>query len=323
MQRRDVAELLLAGWPDRIAGRAGSEPDSYLLATNRRARLAPWSDARGAAWLLPFDVAADGASGLIRAAATLDDDLVERLRQEVDWQVVLDWNRQAERVDCWQVRRLGAVELARRPHQPEPEEVAAVLLEQVRRNGLQWLSWGDDCAALCARVELVRRFEPQAGWPVMKEEGLLADLEAWLQPALAGVRDRAGARRVDLLPWLQGLLSVRQRQQLDRLVPERIAIPSGRAVRIDYLSSEPVLAAKLQELFGLTETPRIVGGRVPLVIHLLSPAGRPLQVTRDLASFWREGYPEVRREMRGRYPKHPWPEDPLTAVPTARTKRRC
>ncbi|RMF71075.1 MAG: ATP-dependent helicase HrpB [Alphaproteobacteria bacterium] len=318
--RREVAELLLAGWPDRVAARIASGQDVYLLAGGRRARLAARSAARGANWLLPFDVSAGQDVGVIHAAASLDEDLVERLRQQVDWQVVVTWNRQSERVETWQVRRLGAVELARRSHPGDPDQVAAVLLDQVRRHGLRWLGWDKRCAGLCARVELIRAHEPEGGWPVMTEEGLLAELETWLQPALSGVRDRDAASRIDLLPWLLGRLSDSQQRRLDQVLPARITIPSGRSVAIDYLGAEPVLAAKLQELFGLTQTPRLLNGRVPLLVHLLSPAGRPLQVTRDLASFWRTGYPEVRREMRGRYPKHPWPEDPLKAEATAATK---
>jgi ATP-dependent helicase HrpB len=152
---------------------------------------------------------------------------------------------------------------------------------------------------------------------------LLARLEEWLAPWLAGVTSLAGLRRVDPLAAMEQLLGRERTRDLARLAPERLAVPSGSSIRLDYeAEGGPVLAVKLQELFGLADTPQVAGGRVPVLIHLLSPAGRPLAVTRDLRSFWNQVYPEVKKEMKGRYPKHPWPDDPWNAEATRRTKRR-
>ena len=159
-------------------------------------------------------------------------------------------------------------------------------------------------------------------WPDWSQEALLADMEAWLAPYLEGVRRLDKLDRLPLATILLDRLEWPQRQALDEQAPTHLAVPSGSRVRLDYTGAEPVLAVKLQELFGLAQTPCIASGRVPVLLHLLSPAGRPLQVTRDLASFWAHGYFEVRKDMRGRYPRHPWPEDPTVADPTLRAKPR-
>jgi len=259
---------------------------------------------------------------VITLASPLTEEVVRALRERVDWEDHLDWDADSGRLVSCRRKRFGALVLQQRPGEPDPERAVALLVGVIRRQGLRLLDWNDEVAAFCARVGLLSRVFGEENWPPLTESWLLQHLEHWLAPGLYGVRDAAGLRRVRLLPLLQGLLAAGRLHELERLAPERLEIPSGRRVRIDYTAGEPVLAAKLQELFGWRQTPRIADGRVPLVIHLLSPAGRPLQVTRDLASFWRNGYPEVRREMRGRYPKHPWPEDPLTAEPTAGTRRR-
>jgi len=191
----------------------------------------------------------------------------------------------------------------------------------VRREGLAVLAWTAEAAQLRARLAFLQRALPDEGWPEVSDSALLADLDAWLAPWLAAVRGRSDLAKLDLTVILQGWLGGKARE-LERLAPERLMVPSGSRVRLDYAGGEiPVLAAKLQELFGLADTPRLAGGRVPVLIHLLSPAGRPLAVTQNLRSFWDTVYPEVRKEMRGRYPKHPWPDDPWSAPATRRTKR--
>jgi ATP-dependent helicase HrpB len=184
------------------------------------------------------------------------------------------------------------------------------------------LPWNDASRQWCARVRLLARTFP-GDWPEVDDDALLATLETWLSPFLVGMQRWADLARMNLLPALNSLLDYRQQQQLDELAPGALTIPTGQSVSLDYTADNgPVLAAKLQALFGWTETPRVAGGRVPVVIHLLSPAQRPLAVTADLGSFWRNAYPEVRKDMRGRYPKHPWPEDPFTAEPQQGTKKR-
>jgi ATP-dependent helicase HrpB len=197
-------------------------------------------------------------------------------------------------------------------------------LALLRRQGLGLLDWSSpELGQWRARVMLLARLRPQGGWPDLADTALLATLEDWLASHLSGVTTLAGLRRVALLPALQGVLGWERARTLDRLAPERLEVPSGSRIRIDYQGGErPVLACKLQELFGLAETPRLVEGELPVLIHLLSPAGRPLAVTDDLRSFWDRVYPEVKKEMKGRYPKHPWPDDPWNAVATRLVKRR-
>ena len=185
------------------------------------------------------------------------------------------------------------------------------------------LNWTPAARQWRARVGLLGRSWPEGGWPNLSDMALLARLDEWLAPYLAGITSLAGLRRVDLPAALEQLLGRERVRDLARLAPERLAVPSGSSIRLDYEpEGGPVLAVKLQELFGLADTPQVAGGRVPVLIHLLSPAGRPLAVTRDLRSFWNQVYPEVKKEMKGRYPKHPWPDNPWKAEATRRTKKR-
>jgi ATP-dependent helicase HrpB len=184
------------------------------------------------------------------------------------------------------------------------------------------LPWSEAARQLRARVAFLRRREPEA-WPDLGDEALLAGLEEWLGPWLAGRRRLSDLAGLDLHSILRAHLDHAQLQALSRRAPTHLEVPSGRELAIDYAADPPALAVKLQELFGLATTPALDGGRVPLSLQLLSPAQRPVAVTRDLASFWANGYPAVRKELRGRYPKHPWPDDPLTAPATHRTKPRA
>jgi ATP-dependent helicase HrpB len=196
----------------------------------------------------------------------------------------------------------------------------------VRKRGLEILPWTPALRQWRWRVMLLRRLEsdaPEQRWPDLGDEAMLGSLEQWLLPFLDGVRRLDDFRQLDLKAILYARLSWPLPLDLERLAPERLAVPSGSVVAIDYSQDPPVLAVKLQEMFGCQETPTVADGRVPLQVHLLSPAGRPLQITRDLKGFWHNSYPEVKREMKGRYPKHPWPEDPLAAAPTRHTKRRA
>ncbi|MCA1654951.1 MAG: ATP-dependent helicase HrpB, partial [Pseudonocardiaceae bacterium] len=220
------------------------------------------------------------------------------------------------------VTRLGAIVLsARQLSTPDPERVRAALLDGLRKEGLGLLSWRDTASRLRQRLALLHRAigEP---WPATDDAALLAEAPVWLGPELARCRGRADLAKIDTYDALSRLLPWPAAHRLDELVPDRITVPSGARIRVDYAADEPVLPVRLQETFGWTMTPTICDGRVPVLLHLLSPAGRPVAITRDLTTFWRDGYRQVRAELRGRYPKHPWPQDPTTATPTARTNRR-
>ncbi|WP_118082722.1 ATP-dependent helicase HrpB [Streptomyces sp. CC0208] len=308
-------------FPERVA-RADS--GSYLMASGTRAELSDGSPLRGSPWLAVAvaDRPVGKGHARVQLAAVIDEDTARSAAaslysegQEVHW---ADGDVVARRVE-----RLGAIELAVRPlRDADPVLVREALLEGLRQEGLRLLRWTPDADVLRQRLAFLRHHLGDP-WPDVCEDALHARVDEWLEPELSRARRRADLARIDagqalrrLLPWASG-----EANRLDELAPERIAVPSGSRVRIDYGTPEqPVLAVKLQEMFGLQESPRIAG--VPLLVHLLSPAGRPAAVTGDLASFWGDGYRAVRAELRGRYPKHPWPEDPAAAEPTRHTTAR-
>ena len=315
--------------PERIARRVAEGSRSYLLASGTRAALPEGSGLLGTEWLAVWEVqraagrAADGTGAVIRAAAPLSEqDALAHgagLRREERTAVLEDGAVRAR-----SRRVLGAIELSSTPVAATAEDTVPAVLSAVRERGLEALTWSEAATAFRSRLALVRR-ELGDPWPAMDEQSLLDSLDLWLAPQLSARTARLD--RIDLLGALRSLLPWPEASELDTLVPERLPVPSGATARIDYPAPDepagrPVVAVKLQELFGLAETPHLVRGRVPVLFHLLSPARRPLAVTDDLRSFWDGPYREVRKEMRGRYPKHPWPEDPWTAPATARTTAR-
>ncbi|WP_328428446.1 ATP-dependent helicase HrpB [Streptomyces sp. NBC_00443] len=317
-----TASLVAAlAFPERVAKADGG---SYLMASGTRAELGAGSPLSGAPWIAVAvaDRPVGKGHARVQLAAVADEDMARSAAaslhsesQEVHW---ADGDVVARRVE-----RLGAIELAARPlRDADPVLVRDALLEGLRQEGLGLLRWSPDAAVLRQRLAFLH-LHLGAPWPDVRDDALHARADEWLEPELSRARRRADLARIDaaqaltrLLPWASG-----EAGRLDELAPERMAVPSGSRIRIDYGNPEqPVLAVKLQEMFGLHESPSVAG--VPLLVHLLSPAGRPAAVTADLASFWRDGYKGVRAELRGRYPKHPWPEDPASAEPTRHTNSR-
>ena len=321
--------LLACAYPDRIAQRRGNGV-RYLLANGRAAELGQADPLQRAGYLAIAQVGGRSgqATDRIHLAAELDPGLftTELAAQVTDIDSIA-WDDDSHRFRAEREQRIGVLKLASRPLERIPSGARErALVEFVRREGLALLDWSRATGQLRGRVRLLHGLASDMpgddDWPDLSDAALLRDLEQWLAPALARVTTRDAFRKLDTHALLLALLPWPLPRRLDDLAPERVEVPSGSKIHIDYTTEPPVLAVKLQEMFGCAETPRIAGGRVALTLHLLSPAGRPLQVTQDLASFWGNGYLEVRKEMRGRYPKHPWPEDPLKAIPTARTKRR-
>ncbi|MFJ6081929.1 ATP-dependent helicase HrpB [Streptomyces sp. NPDC092369] len=316
-----VGLVAALAFPERVAKAEGG---SYLMVSGTRAELGVGTGLRGAPWIAVAvaDRPVGRGHARVQLAATVDEEVARAaagalldVREEVHW---ADGDVVARRVE-----RLGAIELAVRPlKKADPVLVREALLEGLRQEGFGLLRWTPDALVLRQRLAFLRLRlgEP---WPDVGDDALHARVDEWLEPELGRARRRADLGRIEagqalgrLLPWASG-----QAGRLDELAPERMAVPSGSRIRIDYGDPErPVLAVKLQEMFGLQESPAVAG--VPLLVHLLSPAGRPAAVTADLASFWRDGYKGVRAELRGRYPKHPWPEDPATAEPTRYTNAR-
>ncbi|WP_338777467.1 ATP-dependent helicase HrpB [Streptomyces sp. DG1A-41] len=320
-EERQVGLVAALAFPERVAKVDGG---SYLMASGTRAEAADGSTLRGSPWIAVAmaDRPVGKGHARVRLGAVVDEG-VARLaavallqeRDEVRWD--------GGDVVARRVERLGAVELAVRPlKDADPGLVRGALLDGLRREGFGVLRWSPEAGVLRQRLAFLRLHlgEP---WPDVSDDALHARVEEWLEPELSRARRRADLARINagealarLLPWTSG-----EAGRLDELAPERITVPSGSRIRVDYSRPEqPVLAVKLQEMFGLQESPRVAG--VPLLVHLLSPAGRPAAVTADLASFWKDGYKGVRAELRGRYPKHPWPEDPAGAKPTRHTSAR-
>ncbi|MFE4818750.1 ATP-dependent helicase HrpB [Streptomyces sp. NPDC056704] len=318
---RVVALVAALTFPERLAQAQGR---SYLMLNGTRADIGDGSALRGAPWLAVAvaDRPVGAGHARVRLAAVVDEETARRAAaplhtegDEVHW---ADGDVVARRVE-----RLGAVELAVRPlKKADPGLVREALLEGLREDGFGLLRWSPDAEGLRRRLGFLRLHLGDP-WPDVSDDALHARVDEWLEPELGRARRRADLARIDagqalnrLLPWATG-----DAARLDELAPERIEVPSGSRIRIDYANPEqPVLAVKLQEMFGLHESPAVAG--VPVLVHLLSPAGRPAAVTADLASFWKDGYNAVRAELRGRYPKHPWPEDPATAEPTRHTNAR-
>jgi ATP-dependent helicase HrpB len=249
-------------------------------------------------------------------------DLEGRFANAIVREDVLTWDDDVLAVVARRRRRLGALILDDAPvAHPDPAAVAAVLVEGIRRAGLERLPWTDAAGRTRARLAFLHGLD--ARWPDVSDEALAQSLEAWLGPRLGGLRRLHDLRGVDLAEALLDLVPPGLRGRLDEWAPTHVQVPTGSRIPVDYGDpAAPVLAVRLQELFGQATTPVVGQGRVPVTLHLLSPARRPVQVTRDLAGFWRTTYFEVRKHLRGRYPRHHWPDDPLAAPPTRHAKRR-
>ena len=318
-----MAPLYLAAWPDRIAQRRTGEQDRYLLASGRGALLSRTCTSRaGLGVALQVD-GGTGAEGVIhQLAAVTPEQLRQTLPQLLVRQRQVGWDETAGRVVAAEQERIGALVLASRQVAASDEEALPLLLEQVARRGVASLNWSGAARQLQGRVGCAARLLPEEGWPDLSDPQLNSRLTDWLGPQLAGVRSWQDIQKIDLQQALQKALGWRLAQTLDSVAPTHLQVPSGRRAALDYTVEEgPVLAVKLQELFGLADSPAVCRGRLAVLVHLLSPAGHPVAVTRDLQGFWQRGYPEVRKELRGRYPKHPWPDDPWNAPATHRTKQ--
>ena len=319
-----VGVLLALAYPDRVAQRrpGAEEAGRFLLRNGLGARLSDQGLARED-YLVAAEL--DGKlpeSGILRAAPITLEEIRSAFPDDIAREALVGWDPRSRAVTAIRRERLGAIVLRESPLQdPEPGLVTQALLVGIRRERLASLPWSDGSRSILRRVEFLRRRD--AAWPDLSEPALERDLEAWLGSFLVGMRRLGDLVRVDWTSALLSRLTREQRDALERLAPTHLTVPSGSRLPIDYADpGAPVLRVRLQEMFGLAETPTIAGGTVPLTLHLLSPAGRPVQVTRDLAGFWRTTYFEVRKDLKGRYPRHPWPDDPQKALATRRTRPR-
>ena len=317
--------LLALAYPDRIAARRTGSGHSYKLVSGRGGRLQAHDPLAASPWLVVASLDAGRRDGRIFLAAALELEEVQALlSRELTERDEVFWDSNSQAVVSRRCIRLGELVVEeKRLAAPAPEAVQAALLAGIRELGLDVLRWTPAARTLQARVGCLRQWQPEDDWPDFSDQALLAGLEQWLGPYLSGVKNIRGCRALELEQILLATLDFSRQQQLDRDAPTHIRVPSGSRVKLQYqVGQPPVLAVRLQEMFGLAETPTVCRDRIQVVLHLLSPARRPVQVTRDLRGFWESSYFEVRKELKGRYPKHHWPDEPWSAVATARVKPR-
>jgi ATP-dependent helicase HrpB len=303
-------------YPDRIGLRRQGEAPRWVLSGGKGAAMAAGLALSGARLIVATDLDGDAREATVRQAAAISEPEVRGLYADrIGWVEVCEWSKREGRVTSRRQERLGALVLDDRHWDAPPEAVAEAALEGVRLLGLPW---SPAARRLRARARLARG----EGWPGVEDAELLASAEDWLLPHLNSLRSEADIRGLDLVPALQGLLGWDRLAEMDRLVPGSFETPLGRKIPIDYEGEVPAVEVRLQEMFGVTEHPVVGVARMPLRVTLLSPAQRPVQVTTDLPRFWATSYADVRKDMRGAYPRHPWPEDPTEAEPTLRAKPR-
>lgn len=321
-----VGVLLALAYPDRIGRRRPGADARYTLANGRGAHFADTQSLGRQEFIVAVDLDDRDRDARILLAAPLGKaDIEEQFVDRIVRGESVEWSSRDQAVIARRVARFDAVVLDDHPLPEIPADAArAAMLAGVRELGIAALNWTREARELQARMEFARRWAPDASdWPAVDDESLAASFEQWLAPWLDGVTRKEHLSRVSLTEALRALMSWDQQRTLDEVAPSHLEVPTGSRIRIDYLDeSAPVVAVRLQEVFGLEKTPLIGGGRVPVTFKLLSPAQRPVQVTRDLAGFWRGSYADVRKDMRGRYPKHYWPENPLEAEPTRGVRKR-
>ncbi|HBK4607610.1 ATP-dependent helicase HrpB [Serratia marcescens] len=317
--------LLASAFADRIAQRRGQD-GRYLLANGMGAAMNQDEALSRARWLIVPSLLQGHNSPDARILLALPVDieaLAAQLPAMVMQRTAVEWDEEKGTLRAWKRQQIGRLTLRAQPlAKPADEELQQALLDWVRAQGLAVLNWEGAAEQLRVRLQCAQAWLPEAEWPAMDEEPLLAALDQWLLPSLNGVRDLRGLKQVNIAEALSRLLDWQQKQRLDNALPTHYTVPTGSRLPIRYEAGKPpALAVRLQEMFGEQRSPMLAEGRIPVVLELLSPAHRPLQITGDLAAFWQGAYREVQKEMKGRYPKHVWPDDPATAVPTRRTKK--
>ena len=321
---RNTGRLLALAYPDRI-GRARDDGGRYLLANGRGARFAEPQALSKSEFIVAAELdGADREARIFLAAPVSRADIESLFAEQIVDAQQIAWDDRDGMVRARRERRLGALTLDSGDlRDADPDAMQAAVLAGLRKLGLSALPWTAELEQWRARVALLRKHAVAAAdpWPDLGDAALLATLEEWAPPWMSGFTRREHFARMDLAGALRSRLTHAQSRSLEREAPTHYVVPSGSRVAIDYREEVPAIAVRLQEMFGLHETPRIAGGHVPLLVKLLSPAHRPVQITRDLVSFWERGYHEVKKDLKGRYPKHYWPDDPYTAAPTARRSR--
>lgn len=319
-----IGVLVALAYPERIGKRRSEQQRRYLTSGGTGAVLPEWSLLTRHEYLAIADVDGEGTDARVFLAAPVEkEQLIEVFGDAIEAKDEIYWDAIKQAVTARRIQALGTLVLSESAND-DTESVKDAMADGVRQMGLSCLPWTKASAAIRARSEWLRLSHyVSPDWPNLSDTALLASLRSWLLPFLAGMTRQAHLGRLDMQKILLAQFTPEQRRSLDTLAPTSIKVPTGSHIRLEYAAdAPPVLAVKLQEMFGQTETPTVANGNARVMVHLLSPAGRPLAVTQDLRSFWANVYPDVRKEMRGRYPKHPWPDDPLHATPSRRLQAR-
>ena len=322
LDKTHLGVLLAYAYPERIAKARGTREQTYLLANGKGARLHTDETLSHARYIVIADLDAKAThAGIYKAIALEEADIYTYLTEQIHTEQTVEWNEAQQRVEVREVEKIGAILLKERAIKAtDNEEVTDLLIEELEEMGLEALNWSKEALALRQRVHFLNQYG--VGLPDFSDEYILTNMEEWLTPFLTGMSSLREVKSLDLHNILRGRLSYEQTQTLDTLAPAKIKVASGSNIAIDYANpTQPILAVRLQEMFGTAQTPSILNGKVPLMLHLLSPAKRPMQMTQDLASFWANTYDEVKKELRGKYKKHYWPDDPLEARATSKTKK--
>ena len=313
--------VLAYAYPDRI-GRRRDHSTRYLLSNGRGATLSEGDPLCTEEFIVAASLDGAREARIFLAAGIHREHLLQYHSDIIQTQAMVQWDDRNACVQARAQQRVGEVVLDDVPlPDVDPDAMVSALLEGIRLRGLACLPWSDTARELQARMQFVHE-QIDPNWPDVSDATLLASLDSWLQPYLTNMSRLSHLERLDLHNILLAQLSWEQQRRLDQLVPTHITVPSGSRIRVDYTHFPPVLAVRLQEMFGLADTPRIAEGRIAVLLHLLSPAQRPVQITQDLAGFWQTSYHDVKKDLKGRYPKHHWPDNPLAAQATARAKRK-
>jgi ATP-dependent helicase HrpB len=318
----EVGKWIMSAYPERIARQIDKYGERYKMANGRTARLPEHDPLHREPWLAIAQVDAGMSEGKVFLAAPVDEQDLVSLAEEKE---IVSWDESREMVSATREMRLGNVVLSSKPLKEIPREKRiALICNIIREKGLSMLNWGEDHAAWQARVLSLKQWRPVETWPNVSEENLLQTLEEWLAPFLGDFYKRSEFQRLDLHRLLSAILPWDSQTRFEQLAPARLPVPSGSLIKLNYFSDgrPPVMEVRLQEVFGLLETPAVNEGRNKVIMHLLSPGYKPVQVTQDLKSFWNSAYKEVRKELRSRYPKHSWPEDPFTAQAVKGPKKK-
>lgn len=312
--------LLALAYPERVAKRKSG--DTYQLSGNSVASLPKNSRLSKEEYLAVGDV--DGAGNDVKiflAEPISESDILKLFSEQITHQQKIEWNEKEESIIARRVTSFGAIEISEKKFVPTAEQSQKIMIQVIRNLGISILPWTKESEELRRRSEWLRKQNLVSEWIDLSDEYLLSTLEVWLSPFLDGITRKVHLTKLNMQELLRSLFSYEQIKLLDKLVPTHLSVPTGSKIPIDYSTDQPILAVRLQEMFGETETPTVGGGKMKVLLHLLSPARRPIAVTQDLPSFWKNAYNDVRKDMRGQYPKHYWPENPLEAEPTRRTKK--